>query len=296
MSPLHASTRTGLLFGLTAYTIWGVAPAYWKYLGAYPPIELLAQRTLWSGVIATGLLALTGGFATFRVLVRSPRHALPVAGAATLLAVNWLVFIYAVHTDRIVATSLGYYLNPLVNIVLGLAVLKERLRPLQWVAVGIAAFGVCQYVFALGELPWIAVVLALTFGLYGLIRKTAPVEPIVGFGIEMAVLAVPSLALIATLTLSGVATLPSGDLVTDAVVAGSGLLTAAPLLCFNAAARRLQLTTVGILQYLAPSMALVLAVTLYGEPFERVHAITFGCVWMALLIFTAESIWMSRRR
>jgi chloramphenicol-sensitive protein RarD len=205
------------------------------------------------------------------------------------------VFIYAVATDRVIATSLGYYLNPLVNVMFGLLVLDERLRPLQWVAVSIAAFGVGYYILSVGELPWISVTLAGTFGLYGLVRKLAPVEPVDGFGIEMAVLAGPSLALLVGLHLLGDAELPTGDLGTDALVACSGLLTAAPLLCFNAAARRLPLVTVGILQYIAPSMTLVLAVTLWDEPFGAEQAVTFGCVWAALAIFSLEPFFSFRR-
>lgn len=284
-----------MLFGLVAYGIWGVAPAYWRALQDYPPIEVLALRVLWSGLLAFGLLGLTGGFASFRQVASSPRHALPVACAALLLGVNWLVFIHAVSTDRVVATSLGYYLNPLFNVVLGLLVLGERLRPIQWAAVAIAAFGVGQYIFVLGELPWISVALALTFSLYGLVRKTSPVTPLVGFGIEMAVLAVPSAGLLLVLSRLGSMQLPTGSVEIDAFVAASGLLTAAPLLCFNAAAQRLTLVSVGILQYIAPSISLGLAVLLWGEAFGRVHAITFGCVWVALAIFTLESLWRMRR-
>jgi chloramphenicol-sensitive protein RarD len=285
-----------VLFGVSAYVIWGMAPAYWKAVQDYPTLELTAHRVLWSGVLAVLLLALTGGFRVLRRVAVSPRHVLPVAGASLLLGVNWLVFIYAVSTDRIIATSLGYYLNPLLSVVLGMVVLGERLRPAQWLAVGIAALGVGLYILALGELPWIAVALALSFGLYGLIRKTTPVDPIVGFGIEMAVLSIPCAALVVGLSLSGRAELPTGHLGMDALIAGSGLLTAAPLLCFNAAAKRLLLVTVGMLQYIAPSMALVLAVVAYHEPFERVHALTFGCVWLALGIFTVESLWNARGR
>jgi chloramphenicol-sensitive protein RarD len=290
-----ADRRAGVFFGLAAYGIWGVAPAYWRVLHEYSPVEMLAQRVLWSGLLAIGLLAVTGGFAGFRQVARSPRHTLPVALAAVLLAFNWLVFIYAVSTDRVVATSLGYYLNPLFNVVLGLFVLGEKLRPIQWVAVSIAAFGVGQYIFVLGELPWIAVALAASFSLYGLVRKTTPVMPLVGFGIEMAVLALPSLGALLVLHQLGRAELPSGDLGLDAFVAASALLTAAPLLCFNAAAKRLTLVSLGILQYIAPSMSLVLAIWLWGEPFETVHAVTFGCVWLALALFTADSLWRMRR-
>jgi chloramphenicol-sensitive protein RarD len=284
-----------VLYGLAAYSIWGFAPAYWKVLHALEPVEILAHRILWSLVIAMGLLAATGRFGEYRAALRSRRAVLPVALASLLLAGNWLVFIFAVANEQVMATSLGYYLNPLLNVVLGLFVLGERLRPLQGFAVAIAAFGVGQYVFALGELPWISVALAMSFGLYGLVRKLAPVEPVPGFGVETTLLSVPALAYLLWLSSEGRAAIPLGDLGWDAFIAASGLLTAAPLLLFNSAARRLPLVTVGILQFLAPSIALVLAVAAYGEPFETVHAWTFGCVWLALGIFTADA-WMTSRR
>jgi chloramphenicol-sensitive protein RarD len=285
----------GVFYGLGAYAIWGFAPVYWKVLRALDPAEVLAHRVVWSFVVGMLLLAGTRRFAAYRATLVDWRHAVPVGIAAVLLAINWLVFIYAVATERVLATSLGYYLNPLLNVVLGLAVLGERLRPLQWIAVGLASFGVGQYVWGLGELPWISVVLAGTFGLYGLVRKMGQVEPIPGFGVETTLLCLPALAYIGWLASQGRSALPVGSLGMDAFIAASGLLTAAPLVLFNAAARRLPLITVGILQFLAPSIALVLAVVVYDEPFERVHAWTFGFVWAGLVVFTAES-WLANRR
>ncbi|MCA9512546.1 MAG: EamA family transporter RarD [Myxococcota bacterium] len=302
---MEASARTnessGFAFGVAAYGLWGLAPAYWKLLADVSPVELLAHRILWSLVVAAVLLVATRSLGAWRRVMASPRHALPVALAAALLASNWLVFIHAVATGQVLATSLGYYLNPLLSVVLGLAVLGERLRRVQWIAVAIAAAGVAGYVVAVGELPWISVFLAGTFGLYGLVRKLAPVEPIVGFGVEMAVMAAPAAALVAWLAHGGEARLPfaawgAPSPARDAVVAASGLVTAAPLLCFNAAARRLPLVMVGILQYIAPSMTLALAVGVYGEPFGGAQAVTFGCVWVALAIFTVDSIAASRAR
>lgn len=284
----------GVLFGLAAYTTWGVAPAYWKGVSEVSPIELLANRVFWSFGIAIVLLWLTNSFGVFRAAFTTPRQLLPVAGAAFLLAGNWLVFIYAVSVDQVVATSLGYYLNPLLNVVLGLAVLGERLRPVQWVAVAIASTGIAIYVYALGELPWISVCLAGSFALYGLVRKMAPVDPIVGFGIEMSVLFLPCLGVVFWLASTGKAQIPFGEFPRDAYIAGSGVITALPLICFNAAAKRLPLVTVGILQYIAPSMTLGLAVLVWGEPFQAVHAWTFGAVWVALAIFTTEAIYQAR--
>jgi chloramphenicol-sensitive protein RarD len=284
-----------VLFGLVAYATWGLAPAYWKPVGDVSPLELLAYRVFWSSAIAVGLLALTKSFAGFRAVFTTPRMLFPVAAAAFLLAMNWLVFIYAVSIDQVVATSLGYYLNPLLNVVLGLAILGERLRPIQWMAVAIAASGIITYVFTLGELPWISVALASSFALYGLVRKTAPVEPIIGFAVEMAVLLVPCAVVVWWLSSGGEAQFPYGTLGKDAYIALSGVITALPLICFNAAAKRLPLVTVGILQYIAPSMTLALAVLLWDEPFEAVHGWTFGAVWIALAIFTVEAVLHARR-
>lgn len=291
----HSREATGVLYGLVAYSIWGFAPAYWKALQDFAPIEVLAHRVLWSALIAMGLLAATRRFGEYRTALRSPRAVLPVAVASLLLGTNWFVFIFAVASGQVLATSLGYYLNPLINVVLGLLVLRERLRPLQWLAVAIAAFGVGQLVYALGELPWISLVLAVSFGLYGLVRKLAPVEPVAGFGVETTLLSVPALGFVLWLAVEGRGTIPRGELGWDAFIAASGLLTAAPLVLFNAAARRLPLVTIGVLQYLAPSIAFVLAVAVYGEPFAGVHAWTFGCVWLALGVFAVEA-WLASRR
>jgi len=297
MSPRAPRSRSasGVLYGLGAFSIWGFAPAYWKVLRSLEPVEVLAHRVLWAFVVGLLLIAGTTGFAEYRAVLRSRAHLWPVAVAAVLLAVNWLVFIYAVSNEQVLATSLGYYLNPLLNVVLGLAVLGERLRPIQWIAVVLAAGGVAQYVVVLGELPWISVALATSFGLYGLVRKMAPVGPIAGFGVETTLLSVPALVYLVWLWSEGRAVLPVGQLGLDSFIAASGLLTAAPLVLFNAAARQLTLVSLGILQYLAPSIALVLAVAVYGEPFEPVHAWTFGCVWLGLVLFTIESLLVSRR-
>jgi len=285
---------TGVLYGLAAYGIWGFAPVYWKLMRELDSVEVLAHRVLWSFVVGMILLAGTSGFRAYWRVLRDWRHATRIGIAGVLLAINWLVFIYAVAIDQVMATSLGYYLNPLLNVVLGLAVLGERMRPIQWAAVGLAALGVVQYVYVLGELPWISVVLAGSFGLYGLIRKMGTVDPVPGFAAETTLLSVPALGYVLWLFAQGGAVLPVGSLEVDALVAASGLITAAPLVLFNAAAQRLPLITVGILQFLAPSIALVLAVAVYDEPFGRVHAWTFGCVWAGLLIFTLES-WYANR-
>lgn len=288
-------TTQGVLCGIGAYLVWGFTPAYWKLLQQYAPLELLGHRILWSLVVGLVLVTASRGFGECLRVLRTPQRSAPVLLAALLLATNWLVFLYAVMDGQVLATSLGYYLNPLVNVLLGFFVLGERLRPLQWLSVGCAVVGVSYYLFALGSLPWIAVLLAVSFGLYGLIRKRAAVAPVTGFGVEMAFLSVPAVGFLLWQRAEGGASLPAGDWTTDAIVAASGLVTAVPLLLFNAAAKRLPLITVGILQYIAPTIGFLLAVLAFGEPFDSVHVWTFGWVWTGLVLFTLAS-WSEARR
>jgi chloramphenicol-sensitive protein RarD len=283
-----SSNAAGVLYALGAYGIWGVAPAYWRALDAVPPAQLLAHRVLWSLAVGAVLLLVTRSASDLRTALGSRRQVLPIVTSAALIGTNWLTFIWAVATDRVLDTSLGYYINPLINVVFGMVFLKERLRPRQIVAVGIAAVGVLQMVFALG-LPWISLVLAVTFACYGLVRKVAPVMPVVGFALETALLAPLAGAYLAFVHTGGDDALSHASGPLKLLLAGSGLFTAAPLLCFNSAAKRLRLSTIGLFQYIAPSMAFGLAVAVYGEPFTRVHGITFGCVWLALLIYTLDS-------
>ena len=289
MSPARGAAPAGAAYALAAYGIWGFAPAYWKAVGAIPAPELLAHRVLWSCLVAALLTLLMRDGPRFAAALRSPRTLLPACAAALLISVNWLVFLYAVATDRVLATSLGYYINPLVSVLFGTLFLRERLRPVQIAAVLLATAGVAQLAFALGELPWIALVLCFSFALYGLVRKLAPATPLVGFAIEVTVLGPLAAIYLAWLALDGSIVFPVESGWRNALVAGGGVITAAPLLAFASAANRLRLSTLGLFQYLAPSIAFLLAVGLYDEPFSRAHAITFGCVWLALVIYTLDS-------
>lgn len=280
----------GVAYAVAAYGLWGVAPAYWKALGAVPAPELLAWRVLFSVAVGAALVALARAGPELRSVLRSARHALPILASALLIGVNWFTFIWAVEHDQIVATSLGYYINPLVSVVFGIVFLKERLRPGQAVAFGIAAVGVTRMAGGLGELPWVALVLSFSFALYGLVRKTAPVGPVVGFALEVLILAPLAAAYVAHRTLGEGTAFPLPDPSHNALLAGAGIVTAAPLLLFNSAAKRLRLATLGFFQYLAPSLALLLAVFAYGEPFTSVHAFTFGCVWLALALYSVDSL------
>jgi len=284
-----SSTSAGVLYALGAYGIWGVAPAYWKALEVVPATQILAHRVLWSMLVGLLLLLLTRSASEFRTVLRSRRQLLPMLASAALIGTNWLTFIWAVATDRILDTSLGYYINPLINVLFGMVFLRERLRPWQIVAVLLATAGVLQMVFSLGTLPWISLVLAVTFALYGLVRKLAPVMPVVGFTMETTLLAPLGGAYLLLVHADGSNALPHASGGVKILIACTGLFTAAPLLCFNSAAKRLRLSTIGLFQYIAPSMAFLLAVVFYGELFTRVHAITFACVWLALAIYILDS-------
>lgn len=291
--PTRGSSAAGAGYALLAYTSWGVIPIYWKWLAAIPPLELLAHRVAGTALFAALLLTLSGRWGEIAEILRHRRRLLALLASALLIAVNWLVFIWAVQQGRIMATSLGYYLNPLANVAIGVVLLRERLARLQIVAVALAALGVSYFTWAAGGLPWISLVLALSFALYGLIRKTVAAGSLAGLAVETALLAPAALAGIATLEARGAGALGNAGRIGAPVVAAllaAGVVTALPLLWFASAARRLQLATVGLFQYIAPSLALVIAVGLYGEPFTGAHAVAFGCIWLALALYSFESL------
>lgn len=294
--PPEPLSRPGVAYALLAYVVWGFAPIFWKLTVAYPSTELLAYRVLSSVLIGLAVAAITGAGPALRDALRSWRSAGAVLAAALMIAINWLTFIYAVQTDRILATSLGYYINPLVNVLFGLVLLGERLSRVQGIAVGLAAAGVAIQTLLVGELPWISLVLAGSFGLYGLVRKLGPAEPVAGFALETAVLTPIALAYLGVLGLRGEDTIRHDGFMTWLLVAGSGLLTAVPLLAFASAARRLPLSTLGMFQYIAPSLAFALAVAFYGETLTTGHGASFGCVWLALALFAWDSSRGSARR
>jgi chloramphenicol-sensitive protein RarD len=279
-----------VLYALAAYGVWGFAPVYWRALDVVPAPQQLAHRVLWSLAVGVALLLLTRRVGELRAALRSRRHLLPMIASAALIGSNWLVFLYAIETDRVLDTSLGYYINPLISVLMGTLLLGEKLRPWQMAAVGLAAAGVLQLGLSLGALPWISLVLAVSFALYGLVRKLAPVMPVVGFTLETAILAPLGLAFLLFVRAEGNDATGDATLALRLLLVGSGAFTALPLLCFNSAAKRLRLSTVGLFQYIAPSIAFVLAVALYDEPFTRAHAITFGCVWGALAIYSLDGL------
>jgi len=288
-------TRIGLVSALTAFLFWGLAPIYFKWLGHVRADEIIAHRILWSVVFLGLVLLLRHRSRVIERLRVSRRVLATLAISSILILTNWLIFVYAVNSDRVLSTSLGYFINPLVNVILGLLVFRERLSGLQGIAVCIAAVGTLYMAIRIGVVPWVALGLAFSFGLYSVARKVTDVGPMVGLFWET-LLAVP-LALIWLMTLrsAGVMAFDPVQVPSALLLIGTGLVTVIPLLLFAAAVRRLPLSTMGLFQYLAPSMTFILAVFVYGEPFTRDHAITFGCIWLALILYSFSSLEQRRR-
>jgi chloramphenicol-sensitive protein RarD len=282
------ASRNGFWAALGAFLIWGIFPIYWKWLAAVPALQVMAHRLTWCFVFVAGYLAVTRGLGWWRPLVAEPRLMLLLTASAVLISVNWWLYIWAVNAGHIVETSLGYFINPLVNVLLGVVVLKERLNGRQWLAVAIATGGVAYLtVEATGPL-WIALALAVSFGLYGLIRKVAHVESIPALGMESAVLVVPIVGYLAWAEMRGIGVLGHVGLATNALLVGAGLVTAVPLALFTYGAQRIPYSMLGVLQYTAPSLQLACGVLLYGEPFTRAQAIGFGCIWSALVVYAID--------
>lgn len=290
-----ANPRRGYILGLSAYTIWGLFPIYFKAIAAVPAIEIIIHRVLWSALFGSIVLMFWKHPGWCRELRDNPKRLAVLALSGSLIAANWIVYVWAVNNGRMVEASLGYYINPLVNVLLGMVLLGERLRRLQWLAVGFAAAGVAQQVWQVGNLPWVSLVLPLTFGFYGLIRKKAPVAALPGLVVETWML-VP-LALIWLALNPGALSAQAEFWTTSQAIwlAAAGPVTLIPLVCFNAAARHLPYTTLGFLQYLAPTLVLLLAVLLYDEHMNASTIVTFACIWAGLAIYSIDA-WLSLRR
>ena len=280
--------RLGMASGLTAYALWGLFPLYFPLLEPAGGLEIVAHRVLWSLLFIAVLLTVLRRWTQVRALVGDRRRLLVLLGAAVLIAVNWLVFVYGVNNGHVVETSLGYFINPLVSVLLGVVVFSERLRPLQWLAAGIAAVAVAVLTVDYGRPPWIALSLAVTFGLYGLMKKVVRVDAAPGLFVETALVAVPAAGVLAVLHAEGAGTFGNAGAAHSVLLAISGIGTAVPLLLFAAAASRIPLSTVGLLQYLTPLMQLAIGVFVYGEEMPPLRLVGFVIVWVALGVFTAD--------
>ncbi len=280
----------GVACALLAYLLWGILPVYWKCLQSLDTLEILAHRIVWSVAFLALLLTLRREWPAFRRAVTTPATLRRYSLAAILLALNWGLYIYCVNHDRIVEASLGYYINPLVSVLLGTLVLQERLRRTQWIAVALAAAGVLQLTLQQGNLPWTSLTLALTFGLYGLTKKLSPLHAVPGLALETAVLLTPALASLGWFQLHHQAAFGHASLSTHLLLLLAGIVTSLPLLLFAHAAQRVPLSTLGLLQYLAPTCSLLLGVLAYQEPFPPARALGFALIWIALALFSLENL------
>ena len=283
-SSAHAPLRAGLSFGLTAYLFWGLIPIFWKQLADVPAAEILAYRVVGTLASVAVLLMLLGQLQQVTDLLRRPRQCGMLALSAALIGGNWFIFIFAVNSGRIIDTSLGYYLSPLLSVACGVAFFREGLTRSQTLAVLLAALGVAYMTLDLGRLPWISILLSSTFALYGVLRKLCAVGSLVGLMFEASLLCVPAALFLASgPTTVSLHSLSPGTL---GLLLGCGPVTAFPLACFAAAATRIPLSTLGLIQYIAPSLSLVVAVALYGETFTRTHGVTFSLIFAALALYS----------
>lgn len=278
----------GFAFAVSAYVMWGILPLFWRLFDDVPSFELTVHRVLWCAVFAGGITLARGRAFTVLRLVRNPRVLGTLVLTAVLVSINWLVFIYSVASQQLVEASLGYYINPLISIALGVFLMGERISRIRIVAVAIACIGVAIKAFALGHVPWIAPVLALSFGFYGYFRKSVPAEALDGLTVEMWILFPLTFGLIVYWAVTGVGVFPKAGVSMDALLLLAGPLTAIPLALFSAGVRRIRLSTMGFLQYLTPTMTLLLATIFLGEAFTPIDSVTFGCVWAALALVALE--------
>ena len=285
-----SDTVWGVVYAASAFLIWGISPIYWKAMRAVPALEIILHRVIWSFFFLVPLVILMRRWPEFKDALKNYRTVLIFLFTALIVGGNWLLYIWAVNTDRLIQASLGYYINPLVNVVLGMIFLKERLRPPQIVAVLLAAAGVLYLTVYYGEFPWIALILAVSFGIYGLIRKIVPVGSLVGLTVETLLLSIPALAYLLYLDSHDAGAFLRVSLKLDLLLVGCAIATATPLLFFTLGARRLNLSTVGLLQYIAPSCMFGLAVFLFREPFSKAQVVTFVFIWTALAIYSTDSV------
>jgi chloramphenicol-sensitive protein RarD len=286
--------RSGLIAGLAAFGTWGLIPVYWKLLSNLPASEILAHRFVWTSAFLIALLSWQGRWREVRDATRSRRALLYCFASGLAISVNWLFFIWAVNVGRVIETSLGYFMTPLVNVLFGALFLRERLTRWQLVSVFLALAGVLNLTLGYGKFPWLALILCFSFGLYGLLRKKSGVRPIPGLFLETTLLTPIAAIYLLQLQATGTASSLSAPWSMILILISTGVVTGLPLVWFGHAARHLRMTTVGFLQYIAPSCSFFLGVYLYHEPFTRAHLITFTFIWIALIIFTAEAIWRWR--
>ncbi|CAG0964083.1 Protein RarD [Anaerolineales bacterium] len=285
--------KKGILYGIGAYVFWGFFPIYWKFLHHISAFQLISHRIIWSFVLLMVIILLTGQWVDFRATARSKNLWIYLI-AALLIGFNWTMYVWAVNKNYIVETSLGYFINPLISVLLGVIFLKERLRFGQWIPVILATLGVTYLTVVYGRLPYIALSLAFSFGLYGLVKKLSPLGSLYGLTVETGILFIPAVGFLLFAEANGDGAFFHTGLVSDLLMIGAGLVTTVPLLLFASAARSIPLWVVGLLQYIAPTLQFLIGVFIYKEPFSHNQLIGFGIVWVALIIFLVENYLASR--
>lgn len=282
------TAAAGLIFGLTAFGIWALFPLYWREIEHVDAIEILAHRVLWTVPVCALVLFFRRKMLAALATFARPKQLLILVVTTVLISTNWGVYIWSVTHDHVLQASMGYFLNPLVNVLAGLTVFGERLRKGQWLAVALAAAGVLYAIAAAGIVPWVGLVLAFSFGLYGALRKLVSVDAVPGLFVETLIMLPVAVGYVVWLEQSGTAQFLNVSWATDIFLYGAGFVTAVPLLCYVAAARRLPISTVGMLFYITPGGLFLLGTLLYGEPVTATDMVTFGCIWSALAVFTIE--------
>ncbi|QBF83236.1 EamA family transporter RarD [Shewanella maritima] len=292
----HLDYRKGVILAICAYTLWGVTPLYFKLLHEISATEILIHRVLWSFVFLLGLMSFIGGFGNLRNVLKQPKQLWILLITSVLIATNWLIFIWAVNTDQMLDASLGYFINPLVNVVLGMLFLSERLRKLQWAAVALAGSGVVIQLISFGSIPLISLALAGTFGCYGLLRKKVNIDAKTGLLVETAILLPAALGYLMFAVEPSEISVFTNSTNMNLLLLAAGIFTTVPLLCFAGAAIRIPLSTLGFFQYIGPSIMFIMAVSLYNEPFNMEKATTFGFIWSALAIFVLDMLLHQRSK
>jgi chloramphenicol-sensitive protein RarD len=287
--------RAGAIAAICAFVFWGMAPVYWKQVAHVPAFEVLCHRVLWSLFFVGLMLSLRSGWSTFKAIFSSKKTMLLLTLSGLIVGGNWGLYIWAVNHDMVLQTSLGYYVTPLVSMMLGVVVFKDKIRPIQLCSVFLAVAGVGVQLVIVGELPWVSLVLAFSFGLYGLLRKLANVESMAGLMFETVLLIPFVFFYLGSLELQGTASFLHVDRMTDMYLIGAGIITSLPLMWFAFAACRLRLTTLGLIQYIAPSLAFMQGIFLFNEPFTMGHMLSFMFIWSAIALYSGES-WLQRSR
>ena len=280
----------GIIYAIGAYFLWGLFPIYWKLINRVPALEIIAHRVVWAFIFVLLVISFKKDWTGFKQALKNRRVLYLYLLTGVLLFVNWLVYVWAVNAGFIVDASLGYFINPLVNVVLGVIFLRERLRLWQWIPVGIATLGVLYLTVSYGALPWIGLTLAFTFGTYGLLKKTAPLNSTYGFTLETGFLFLPALIYLLALELAGNGAFPHGSVLETSLLILTGVATGLPLLLFGSAARLVPLSTLGFIQYLAPTLQFLIGVLVYGEAFTPDRMVGFGLIWLALAIYSVDSM------